>query len=160
MQAHATVSSAATTFAISRCNLGDLFAVSRQQRASFGRDAYDIFTLFGMALTPRMVHLKATLNGRLVGYVAAEYNRRERCGWIITIGVTPSYAGHGIGTALLLAAERTLAPNDMRLTVRRSNTRAVAVYERAGYLHHGAQRRYYRDGEDGLIMRKPRSGER
>jgi ribosomal protein S18 acetylase RimI-like enzyme len=148
---------AATTFSIARCHPGDFLAILRQQRACFGRDGYDALTVIGMTLTPRLVHLKASINGVLAGYVAAEYNHRERCGWIITIGVLPEFAGHGIGTALLLAAERALGPTDMRLTVRRSNTRAIGVYERAGYAHHGSHARYYRNGEDGLIMRKLRS---
>ncbi len=66
----------------------------------------------------------------------------------------PEHAGRGIGTALLLAAENALGVGAMRLTVRSSNLRAIAVYERAGYGHRGVHRRYYRDGEDGLIMQK------
>jgi ribosomal-protein-alanine N-acetyltransferase len=158
MHAHVHPSpGAATTFAISRCHPGDFFAILRQQRACFGSDGYDALTVVGMALSPRLEHLKATVNNALVGYVAAEHNQRERCGWIITIGVLPDFAGHGIGTALLLAAERALGLADMRLTVRRSNTRAINVYERAGYVHYGAHTRYYRNGEDGLIMRKLRA---
>jgi ribosomal-protein-alanine N-acetyltransferase len=62
--------------------------------------------------------------------------------------------GRGIGTALLLAAERLLGQQKIKLTVRRSNTRAIALYERCGYTWTNTFRRYYRDGEDGLVMEK------
>jgi ribosomal protein S18 acetylase RimI-like enzyme len=154
MQANAHAQSIPTQFMIAHSGLLDITAIGRQQRASFGRDGYDFFTLLTLMLTPGLVRLKATHSGEVVGFVAAEFNRRERCGWIITIGVTPEFSGAGIGTALLLTAENRLAIGTMRLTVRKSNSRAIAVYERAGYTHRGVHRRYYRDGEDGLIMQK------
>ena len=42
----------------------------------------------------------------------------------------------------------------LKLTVRRSNARAIALYERMGYRFKHAIYRYYNDGEDGLLMEK------
>lgn len=132
----------------------DVFQVWRLNRACFPKDAYDLFTLFNMSIMPGISRLKAVVDGRIVGYVAGEINRRENCGWIITIGVHPRHAGHGIGTALLLASERSLNATSVKLTVRRSNQRAILLYERCGYVWVNTYRRYYHDGEDGLVMEK------
>ena len=42
----------------------------------------------------------------------------------------------------------------MRLTLRLSNTTARRVYDAAGYVEIGRLERYYRDGEDGIVMEK------
>lgn len=149
---------ASEPFAIAPASLLDLWAIWRVEQAAFGSDAYDLLTLLGMALTPRMVRLKATAGGRVVGFVAGEINTREGCGWIIIIAVHPDAQGRGIGTALLLAVERALGATCIRLTVRRSNARAIALYERCGYVWVNTYRRYYHDGEDGLVMEKRLSG--
>jgi ribosomal-protein-alanine N-acetyltransferase len=142
------------SFAITDSGLLDVFQVWRLNRACFPKDAYDLFTLLNMSVMPGITRLKAVTEGKIVGYVAGEINKRENCGWIITIGVHPKCAGHGIGTALLLASERSLNTNCVKLTVRRSNQRAIQLYERCGYKWVNTYRRYYHDGEDGLVMEK------
>ena len=83
---------------------------------------------------------------------------RERGGacWIITIGVLPEYQGRGIGAQLLAHAEQAMRQRGQvaKLTVRRSNARAIHLYERHGYKWVTTYARYYADGEDGLVMEK------
>jgi ribosomal-protein-alanine N-acetyltransferase len=142
------------SFAIDDSGLLDLFQVWRLNRACFPKDAYDLITLFNMTVMPGVSRLKAVADGRIVGYIAGEINKRENAGWIITLGVHPAFAGRGIGTALLLAGERSLNAHTVKLTVRRSNQRAIQLYERCGYAWVNTYRRYYHDGEDGLVMEK------
>ncbi|MCL5998427.1 MAG: GNAT family N-acetyltransferase [Chloroflexi bacterium] len=144
------------SFTVCDASLFDLPAVWRLERVCFPKDAYDVFTLLSLALTPNVMRLKAVADNQLVGYLAGEVRRGERVGWIVTIGVAPRYRGHGIGRALLASAERALRRRVslMRLTVRRSNTHAIALYDRCGYLWVSTIRGYYHDGEDGLIMEK------
>ena len=141
-------------FLIDSARLFDLPAIRRLERACFSRDAYDVMTLIGMALTPGMLRLKAVRRGMLVGFVAGEAHRRDGFGWIITIGVLPEFQGQGIGQALLLEAERGMNVSRVKLTVRRSNARAIELYTRCGYRWVTTSRGYYHDGEDGLIMEK------
>jgi ribosomal-protein-alanine N-acetyltransferase len=142
------------TFTIADAGLFDLFSIWRLQRACFPRDSYDLITLFNMLIMPRLARLKVLADGQIVGFATGEINKSEGCGWIVTIGVHPRYQGRGIGTALLLAAERALGVSRIRLTVRRSNARAISLYERTGYTWVSTYRRYYHDGEDGLVMEK------
>lgn len=150
----AVTSDTSERFSIQPTGLLDLPAVWRLNRACFPKDAYDLITLFNMSVMPRLTRLKAVADGRIIGYVAGEINKQEGCGWIITIGVHPDFTGNGIGASLLAEAERALRTPRVRLTVRRSNARAIALYERAGYKWVSTYRRYYHDGEDGLVMEK------
>jgi ribosomal-protein-alanine N-acetyltransferase len=144
------------SYTVSDATLLDMPAIWRLERACFAKDAYDLLTLLNLAFTPNVMRLRAMCDERLVGYLAGEVRRHERVGWIITIGVLPRYEGRGIGTALLSSAERAMRNmvSYAKLTVRRSNERAIKMYERCGYRWVSTVRGYYHDGEDGLIMEK------
>lgn len=139
---------------IQPAGLRDLMAIRRLQRICFGPDAYDWLTLLGLFMNSRGRNLKALVESRVVGYVSAEVNPYDSAGWIITLGVLPECGGRGIGSALLWAAESSLATARVRLTVRVSNQRAIQLYERAGYGRVSVRSRYYADGEDGWVMEK------
>jgi ribosomal protein S18 acetylase RimI-like enzyme len=141
-------------FRIDTARLFDLPAIRRLERVCFSKDAYDLLTLLGLMLNPAMLRLKAVARGALIGFVAGERRPGASHGWIITIGVLPEYWGQGIGRALLLAAEQEMKVARVKLTVRRSNTRAIGLYTRCGYRWVTTSRGYYYDGEDGLIMEK------
>jgi ribosomal-protein-alanine N-acetyltransferase len=73
----------------------------------------------------------------------------------MNVAVDPDRRRHGIATALLTALLREVAGRDSQVTleVRRSNTGAIALYERFGFRSAGVRRRYYQDnGEDAVIM--------
>lgn len=148
------VAIAGQPFQIAPARLFDLPAVHRLERACFSRDAYDLLTLLGLFLNPAVRRLKAVAREGLVGFVAGECQPRAGHAWIVTIGVLPAFQGQGIGRALLLAAETEMKVSRVRLTVRRSNTRAISLYTRCGYRWVTTSRGYYHDGEDGLIMEK------
>lgn len=145
---------ASESFTIERAGLLDLWPIRCVERAAFHNDAYDLLTIVQLLLSPQTVCLKAVADGRVAAFVAAESHKREGCGWIITIGVHPDAQGRGIGAALLRAAEHALGVSCIKLTVRRSNARAIALYERCGYRWLNTYHRYYHDGEDGLVMEK------
>jgi ribosomal-protein-alanine N-acetyltransferase len=86
--------------------------------------------------------------------VAGDPRPSEGASWIATIGVDPRYQRRGIGRALLRAAEERSKLPRMKLTVRMSNQGAIALYEKEGYRSVDIWRRYYNDGEDGLVMEK------
>jgi ribosomal protein S18 acetylase RimI-like enzyme len=150
----------ADTYTLSDASLFDLPAIWRLERACFPQDAYDILTLLGLAVAPHILRLKAVADRQLVGYTAGEVRAREQLAWIVTIGVLPQYQGRGIGKALLSNAERAMGMPAIKLTVRRSNLRAIRMYESCGYQWVNTIRRYYHDGEDGLIMAKEVLGHR
>ncbi|MBA2766314.1 MAG: ribosomal protein S18-alanine N-acetyltransferase [Actinomycetota bacterium] len=99
------------------------------------------------------VCLAATRDGELVGYLVC--SRYDTVWHVMNVSVEPRQRRMGVATALLLELLERIDGPDARLTleVRRSNTPAIALYERFGFRSAGVRRRYYQDnGEDALIM--------
>ena len=107
-----------------------------------------------MLIFPGLVRLKACDAGEMVGFVGGDPRPSEGLGWISTIAVAPEFRRRGIATALLHACEAEMNLPVVRLTVRRSNDAAAALYYREGYRMVDVWRRYYFDGEDGMVMEK------
>lgn len=77
---------------------------------------------------------------------------------IATIATRPEWRGCGLALYLMLALLDAAAARGARtstLEVRASNWPARRLYEKLGYAVMGRRRRYYRDGEDGVIMTTP-----
>lgn len=84
------------------------------------------------------------------------------CAWAILdeahitlLAIDPAYQRRGLGQWLLLhilADARQRGLKRATLEVRVSNARAIALYERFGFVALGERRRYYPDGENALIL--------
>jgi ribosomal-protein-alanine N-acetyltransferase len=139
---------------IQTASIRDLAALRRLEHACFEKDAWPLLDLIAVLTWPDVIKLKAVENGGMVGFVAGDPRPSEGAGWIATIGVDPRYQRRGIGRALLHACEeRTTLPR-MKLTVRMSNQGAIALYEQEGYRSVDIWKKYYSDGEDGVVMEK------
>jgi ribosomal-protein-alanine N-acetyltransferase len=136
--------------------LRDLPALQRLEKATFPpHEAYDVLTLAYLLLWPGAVNIKVVEStGELVGYVAGTSHRLRGSAWIVTLAVHPGHRRRGLGRRLLVACEARLRQPVLRLTVRRSNAAAIALYESAGYHPVRVRRHYYADGEDGIVMEK------
>lgn len=93
------------------------------------------------------------LEEKIIGYSVAWLMFEEF--HIATIAVDPAFQRQGYGEFLLRAmlgmsddAEYAL------LEVRKTNHKALSLYTKYGFYQSGLRRRYYRDGEDALVLRK------
>lgn len=74
---------------------------------------------------------------------------------ILTIGVVPPARRCGVARLLLtrvIEEARALGVESLFLEVRSQNEGAIGLYGTAGFETVGARRRYYKDGDDALIM--------
>lgn len=132
----------------------DLSALRRLEHACFDRDAWSLFDLIAVLSWTDVIRLKAVEDGGLIGFIAGETRPSQGAAWIATLAVDPRYQRRGIGRALLRMCESRLKLPLVKLTVRVSNHGAITLYEKEGYRSVDIWKRYYRDGEDGLVMEK------
>ncbi len=130
----------------------DLFALYRLEKRCFPLDSWPLIDIFFAVLLPRLVRLKAVVDQRVVGFVMGD--KEKGAGWVATFGVDPDFRQRGIGTRLLQAVERELDMPKYRLCVRKSNVSAIRLYEKNGYLPVDTWARYYKGGEDAVVMEK------
>jgi putative acetyltransferase len=107
------------------------------------------------------VQLVALIDGKVVGNIGLHRevaHRRAHCA-SIGMAVHDAYAGRGVGSALMAAvvelAERWWNIKRLELSVYADNARAIALYERFGFVREGLFKAYaWRDGEyvDSLAM--------
>jgi ribosomal-protein-alanine N-acetyltransferase len=132
----------------------DLSELRALENTCFGADAWPLLELLGLLTFPGVVRLKAVSGGVMVGFISGDARRAEKTGWILTLGVLPHWRRRGVAMALLLECERRMRMPQVKLTVRRSNTAAVRLYEKLGYQQVDIWSKYYRGGEDGLVLAK------
>jgi len=88
---------------------------------------------------------------RVVGYAGLAVFGDEA--HVLTIGVTGSAQGRGLGTALLLYLLAAAGGRRVLLDVRADNDVAQRLYRRHGFVPVGRRRRYYRpSGVDAVVM--------
>jgi ribosomal-protein-alanine N-acetyltransferase len=99
--------------------------------------------------------LVAVQDGKVVGYIVG-YRSAENEGHVFSIGVRKEYQGRGIGTELIHAICDIFIANGLkyaRLEVRKSNMRAQKLYRSIGFVPCWIEKKYYSDGEDGMVMK-------
>ena len=79
-------------------------------------------------------------------------------GEITNVSVKKDRQGRKIGTALLIALEEAgqkRGVDSFFLEVRKSNEKAIALYEKTGFVRMGIRKNFYEDPkEDGIVMCK------
>ncbi|MGI5879900.1 MAG: ribosomal protein S18-alanine N-acetyltransferase [Syntrophomonadaceae bacterium] len=133
----------------------DLDAIMKIEKESFtlpwSRDSYR-----GELINQFANYLVCDFAGDIVGYAGA---------WIVfedahitNIAIAKSFRNKGLGTVLMQEIEKIARSKKalrIILEVRPSNTSALAMYEKLGYVQTGIREAYYSDnGEDALIMTK------
>jgi ribosomal protein S18 acetylase RimI-like enzyme len=136
--------------------LRDLNALRKLERVCFEKDSWPIFDLIAVLTFPDVVRLKAMEDNKMVGFIAGDPRPSQGFSWIATIAVLPEYRRKGIGRALLHACEAQLRTPRLRLSVRTSNQSAIILYEHEGYRAMDVWKAYYNDGENAIVMEKPR----
>jgi len=144
------------TFEIEKASWHDLNDLNRLEKICFGDDSWPLWDLVAVLTIPKIIRLKAVVDGKMVGFVAGDPHPREGVGWIATLGVLPEYRRQGIAAALLETCEQQMGLSRIRLSVRRDNEGAQNLYRNAGYKMIDVWHNYYHGGEDALVFEKRR----
>lgn len=116
---------------------------------------------------PEAFYVAVAPSGEVVGYVMPRveykpmFTRRllGKSGHIVSIAVEPEHRRRGLGYALMAHSLKSLKERygcvESYLEVRVSNTPAISLYRKLGYVVVKRAHRYYLDGEDAYIMARP-----
>ena len=131
------------------CREEDIVKVLEIERESF-KDPYDREKFLQLLWLEPEGFIVAESEAEIVGYIAAS----ARHGIIFSLAVSGKARGKGIGSMLMEAALKYMREisEEVSLQVRASNSAAIHLYERFGFKRQGTIKRYYRDGEDALVM--------
>jgi ribosomal-protein-alanine N-acetyltransferase len=131
----------------------DLDRILEIEHASFGRDAYDRKLFADFSLKCGDLFLVAERSRNVWGYIVT-CTRGERAE-LVSIAIDPAVRRSGAASELLNATLRRLRRRGVRrlsLTVRVSNRKARALYEKYGFEKERLVRGYYHEGGDGVRM--------
>ncbi len=109
---------------------------------------------------PRGQLLMIAPDGEVMGFLLGSWVDREEAR-IMMFAIRPHYRSMGMGSMLMQNFLRRVGARGgkaVRLEVRPDNHRAIEFYQRWGFQVIGLVPEYYRDGGDGLLMRRLISG--
>lgn len=136
----------------------DLRAIVALEKVCFGRDSWPWLEILAALTFPGTIRLKAELEQRMVGFAIGDRRGRSDLGWVASIGVHPEFRRLGLGRQLLAACEKGLETHRVRLSLRKTNEAALEMYIQAGYSRVDLWPKYYRDGEDAIVMERVVTG--
>lgn len=145
---------------IAPATAADLDAIDEIERHSFARPWPR--STFEAELAREVARLDVAREAAIVGFcnywIVADHQAPGGEVHILAIATHPDHRRAGIGATLLAHALEQGRARDASLAtleVRRGNTPAIALYERAGFRTVHVRRQYYQDnGEDALVMLK------
>lgn len=145
---------------IRQAKMKDLPAIVSLEQELFPQDPWDMRSFrYEMEENPYgNLAVMDTENG-IIGFIDwwIMYENAE----IADIGVSKAYQEKGCGQQLLTyAIQKAIEKNceNVSLEVRISNTPAISLYEKNGFIQASRRRNYYSDGEDAWLMVKPIGG--
>ncbi len=103
---------------------------------------------------PLSLALVAESAGRVAGYIVAWGGEELH---VANVAVAPGSRRHGLGCALMRAAEQfgaSTGATSVYLEVRRSNAGAQQFYRALGFVPTYVRQGYYENGEDAIVMEK------
>ena len=135
----------------------DLDPILVLERASFGGDAYDRNLFAEYMGDCGELFLGAGRAPEIWGYALScrRPGAFRHLAELVSLAVDPAMRGRGVASALMESTLRRLrlrGISRLSLTVKVTNDRARAFYEKYGFQKVRRVRRYYEDGEDGWRM--------
>ena len=148
---------------IRRCEGGDLIPVMELNMKTLPEHYSDYFYESLLSEIPE-AFLVAEIKGRIVGYIMCKtefgFSNFKKLGFVkkghvVSIAVLEELRNRGIGKALVEESTNGIKLkkcDEFYLEVRCSNTEAVRLYEKSGFVIKQQLNAYYRDGEDAYLM--------
>ncbi|MDD3121331.1 MAG: ribosomal protein S18-alanine N-acetyltransferase [Bacilli bacterium] len=142
-------------YEIREMNVDDIYAVIEGEEEVFGKSLGFDFFYQDLKLNPFAYYFVLDINGSVEGYFGIYIS--DYMGDIINFYVRKKYQKLGFGGLLLdFIIELCEMSNckSISLEVRKSNTKAICLYEKRGFVVSRMRKSYYDDGEDAVVYIK------
>lgn len=140
---------------IREMSASDVAAIAELEKVCFS-DPWSESSIASELNNPLSYWLVAEADGEVAGYVGSQSVLDAAD--MMNLAVSPKYRRQGIGQELVKKLVHHLQQNNviaLLLEVRVSNTPAIALYEKIGFVQVGRRPNYYHHPrEDALILRK------
>lgn len=148
---------------IRRCDPSDIIPVMEINFKTLPEHYSDYFYESLLAELPE-AFLVAEVERKLVGYIMCKieygFSNFKKLGFVkkghvVSVAVLLEHRKKGIGRALIeeaIAGVKLKKSDELYLEVRCSNTEAIRLYEKLGFVIKQRLKAYYRDGEDAYLM--------
>lgn len=133
----------------------DLDVIDEIEIDSFTADRFERRNLRRMLNAGKTLFLLARIGGEAAGYLALAFRRGSAISRIYSIAVAPQHRSAGVARAMLdVALDLTgrRGCHQVHLEVRKSNNKAIDLYQRAGFRLRGTREAYYEDREAALLF--------
>ncbi len=150
-------------FIFRRCELSDIIPVMEINLSTLPEHYSDYFYESLLDELPE-AFIVAEISGKIVGYIMCKmeygFSNFKKLGFVkkghvVSVSVIDDYRGKGLGTGLVdeaIKGVKIRQCGELYLEVRCSNTDAVKLYEKLGFIIQQRLKSYYRDGEDAYLM--------
>ncbi|WP_299810843.1 GNAT family N-acetyltransferase [uncultured Shewanella sp.] len=145
---------------ISQADKQDLNAIDALERQCFPGHCYpDFFFRQALDCWPNGLLVAKDEDNNTLGYLLASSSGQPDVAWILSVAVSDTARGKGIGTKLIsqLLAVLPQGVNQVNLTVAPDNP-AKDLYSRIGFIELGFESDYFGDNEPRLLMGYRKSG--
>lgn len=139
------------TVKVSRLTRGDVASLAEIDRVVFG-GTFKENDFLSYLDNPIYCFFVAKIDERVIGYIGYMLIGGE--GDIINIGILPELRGRGIGNMLMDAMVADLIKNNavcVHLEVRESNTVAISLYKKYGFIATGVSKNHYKEPIENAI---------
>lgn len=131
----------------------DILKISQLEKECFFDDAWDFKQLASSFESENFCGLAADDGGEVIGYggITIAYDEAD----VANIAVSEPFRFSGVGGSILDALidkARSRGVKKVFLEVRVSNSEAMKLYLKHGFVGSYARPRYYKNGEDCLVM--------
>ena len=146
-----------------RCELSDIIPVMEINLSTLPEHYSDYFYESLLEEFPE-AFIVAEMSGKIIGYIMCKmeygFSNFKKLGFVkkghvVSVSVMEKYRGKGFGSALVdeaISGVKIRQCGELYLEVRCSNTDAVKLYEKLGFIIQQRLKAYYRDGEDSYLM--------
>jgi len=141
---------------IEQATLDDLESILEIEKVCFGVDSFTRKQFRYLITKAKGVFYVLKLKTRVVGYISLISNSYTRNLRIYSIAVHPDMRGYGFARQLLNTSLQYAFTNKFKaisLEVKTTNTPALSLYEKSGFIKTSLKPYYYQDGSDAYGMR-------